>query len=670
MRKNTLYLLGGFLLGILASAYGTHQWLAHAQQTERPGNSLDNPIDMPRDLSGLSIKTPRIRVVHTTDPAHQGGSMYLQQVDPWLGYMWGKSLVQRNFRERDGVYGDNGKIEGVLLPDGATRMMDRSHTNSCGTCHNVPYRDGGAGAPNPNNRATRRNTPHMFGGGLVEMIGLQIRLQAYAIADTNRDGWISKEEAKGKRLVIYNLPEGEPGRVAIDLGSFDDEDGDGYPDLNPVIYPIFVDKNGQRVPYAPSLKHPEVAGFQIEVQVFGWGNLYMPFRPPVSTTLRSFTSTPFDIHSGLQAHDPTNYTSPKRDAHALVSNPGAQQFISAALKDRGGVRAPTKTGLPGISLDDPDRDGYCEEISEGDLDVAEWYLLNHPAPTRAKITPDIVAGEKLFAKIGCAACHVPDWHLLPGNSDAKDYTQRFDGDRRFFDLKVTHNDKTDRLEGKIDYLANKIPSRERERPESADHWVPKRGAFTIRGIYSDFKYHDVGADFYQMQFDGSIVKKWRTAPLWGVGHTAPYAHDGANLDLHSVIRRHGGEALDSRVNYTKLTAADQNQLIAFLNNLVLYQTDQLPCDVNGDGKIETDFKVQGMNTGLECFNPEWLFRIPVKIEGPIRNIRGERIISRAGVNLRQAYGLDLHFLRDTDGDGFPDVIDPEPLIRGYRDGIR
>ncbi len=26
-----------------------------------------------------------------------------------------------------------------------------------------------------------------------------------------------------------------------------------------------------------------------------------------------------------------------------------------------------------------------------------------------------------------------------------------------------------------------------------------------------------GEDFYQMQYDGSIVKKWRTAPLWGVG---------------------------------------------------------------------------------------------------------------------------------------------------------
>jgi hypothetical protein len=76
-----------------------------AQQTERPGNSLDHPIDTPRDLSGLSIKNPRIRVVHTTDPAKEGGSMYLQQVDPWLGYQWGRSLFQRNFRERDGVYG-------------------------------------------------------------------------------------------------------------------------------------------------------------------------------------------------------------------------------------------------------------------------------------------------------------------------------------------------------------------------------------------------------------------------------------------------------------------------------------------------------------------------------------------------------------------------------------
>lgn len=690
MRKNALWILGGFLLGVAATMYGMHQWAVRAQQTERPGNSLDNPIDVPRDLAGLSIKTPRIRIVHTTDPWQEGGSMYLQQVDPWLAYKWGKDLTQRNFRERDGVYGDNGKIEGLLLSDGSTKMMDRSHTNSCGSCHNTPYRDGGAGMTMAKNGSTGRNTPHMFGTGLMEMIGHQIRLQAYAIADANRDGWISREEAKGKRLIIHTHPEGHPDRTEIDLGTFDDEES-GFPKLNPVIFPVFVDKNGHRIAWAKGYKTTEVAGFQIEVQVYGFGTPYLPYRPAISTTVRGFTSTPFDIHSGLQAHDPTTYTSLKRDAHALVSNAGSQQFISSAGKDRGGVRATTKTGLPGISLDDPDRDGYSEEISEGDLDMAEWYLFNHPAPARGKITSEVTAGEKLFTQIGCAKCHVPDWHLLPGNPTDKDYTKRFDGDRRFFDLQVAWNDEADRLEGKINYLVDKIkdksspgqpgvkapapgvftlPGIAPADPAGRERWVPRRGAFTIRGIYSDFKYHDIGEDFYQTQYDGSIVRMWRTTPLWGVGHTAPYGHDGASLDLDAVIRRHGGEALDSRVAYAKLNALQRAQVICFLNSLVMYQTDQLPTDLLGSGKIATNYKVQGMNTGVERFNVEWLFRTPIKIEGPIRNFKGEKITSFAGVNIRQAYGLDLPFLRDSDGDGFPDVIDPEPQIRGYRDGIR
>jgi hypothetical protein len=653
--------VSGFIAGVAFALYLGHNLGVRAQLSERPGNSMDNPIDTPRDLSGCSIKNPRVRVVHTTDADLEGGSMYLQQVDPWLGYMWGKSLTQRNFRDRDGVYGDAGKIDGLLLPDGATKMMDRAHTNSCGTCHNNPYRDGGAGITIAKNGGTGRNTTHFYGGGLVEMIGLQMRLMALAIADTNRDGWISFAEMKGKRCIIKNIPTGVPGEsIDIDLGSFDDEDGDGYPDLNAVFYPIFVDANGQRIPSANSLKFPGVAGYTLEVQVFGFGHLYTPFRPPVSTTLRAFSTTPFDIHSGLQAHDPTTYTSPRRDALALVSNAGAQQFVTAAGKDRGGVRAKTKTGLPGISLDDPDRDGYCEEISEGDLDVVEWYMLNHPAPGRGKITKDVLAGEKLFHKAGCAACHIPDWHLFAHNPGAKDYTERYDGDRRFFELQVGYNDKTSRLEGKVVYLSEKVGKRT----------LPKRGAYTIRGIYSDFKYHDMGEDFYQMQFDGSLIKLWKTAPLWGVGTTAPYGHDGASLDLDCVIRRHGGEGLKSKQAYVALSDEEQRQMICFLNSLVLYQTDTLPCDINGDGKIDKHYKVAGMNTGTERFNPEWLFKVPGKIEGPIRNIKGQPIVSFALTNVRQAYGLDLPYLRDSDGDGFPDVIDPEPFIQGFKDGVR
>jgi Di-haem oxidoreductase, putative peroxidase len=654
MRKPPNRTLAGFVLGVAATLFLTHLLTVKAQQSERPGNSRDNPIDLPHDLSGLSIKNPRVRVVHTTDPGKEGGSLYLQQVDPWLGYQWGRSLFQRNFRERDGVYGDAGKLDGIVLPDGVSKMMDRGHVSSCGVCHNVPYRDAGAGMTMAKNGGSGRNTPHVFGGGLLEMVGLQMRLQALAIADTNRDGWISLEEARGKRCVISNLPAGASGdRVAIDYGSFEDVDGDGYPDLNPVFYPIFVDSEGKRLPFAKNLKSPGVAGYTIQVQIFGFGHLYAPFRPPVSTTLRAFTATPFDIHAGLQACDPTTFVSRNGDGLGLVSNAGAQQFVTEAGKDRGAVRGPT-----GISRDDPDGDGYCEEITEGDLDVVEWYLLNHPAPARGRLTKDVVRGEQLFKEIGCTSCHVPDWHLFAYNPAAPDYTQRYDGDRRFFELQVVYNEKNERMEGKLHYLADKQGKR----------WLPRRAAYTIRGIYSDMKYHDVGPDFYQLQYDGSIIRQWRTAPLWGVGTTAPYGHDGASLDLDSVIRRHGGDAIVSRGRYTALGEEDRRQLVAFLQSLVLYQTDQLPCDVDGDGKIAEHFVVHGMDTGVERFNPEWLFRVPGKIEGPIKNVLGEAITSFALTNCRQAYGLDLEYLKDSDGDGFPDVIDPAPFKKGYKDG--
>lgn len=186
--------------------------------------------------------------------------------------------------------------------------------------------------------------------------------------------------------------------------------------------------------------------------------------------------------------------------------------------------------------------------------------------------------------------------------------------------------------------------------------VPRADEFLVRDLFSDLKYHDLGEQFHQLQFDGTVIRLFRTAPLWGVGSTSPYGHDGADLDLESVIQRHGGEATDTRDAFRELSEEEQDAILAFLRSLVLYQTDQLPCDIDGDGRISNDYFVEGMSVGTEAFRPEWLLRVPCRIEGELENVLGSKIVSRAFTNLRAAYGLDLEFIVDKDEDGWPDRL--------------
>ena len=188
------------------------------------------------------------------------------------------------------------------------------------------------------------------------------------------------------------------------------------------------------------------------------------------------------------------------------------------------------------------------------------------------------------------------------------------------------------------------------------------GPRVFSGIYSDFRRHEIGPDFVEMQYDGSRTRFFRTSPLWGVASTAPYGHDGASLSLDEVIRRHGGEALASREHYEKLSESERDDLLHFLGGLVLYSTETLGCDIDGDGKVSEHHIVAGQDTGREVFNPEWLFRHPGKIEGPIEAPDGGTIISRALVNLEEAYGLRLPGLRDQDHNGFPDILGMSKIL--------
>lgn len=569
-------------------------WAQLPYSVERPGGLFSDPLEQPRDVTGRSVKMPRIRMLR--DPKLAGSAGWMLNNDPWLAYAWGRELALREFSTAEGAFGESGRLSGTTLEDQATPMTVRSHVNSCAACHNTPWRDMGAGINISKNSSAGRNTPHLFGAGVVEMVGAEIRHQLLQRVDENGDGWVSASESRGPARV-----EPVKGR-ALDFGRFDDRDGDHRPDLNPVVYVWYVDEQGRRIPWARGLSDPGVAGYNFSVQVFGHGQNDRVGHGGLGATLREVSASAWDMHSGLQAYDPTCN---QEGAAGLttVSPAGAQQFFTGFSRDLGQVLE------GGVSRDDPDRDGVVHEISEGDLDLIEWYLLNHPTPEE-KLSSSFYLGREIADKSGCFECHTPNWRLPQ--------------DRRFFEFR---GQELRRLSG---------------------------GPTTVKGIYSDFRQHDLGPDFHEVQFDGSRRTHFRTPPLWGVGTSAPYGHDGASLTLEDVIERHGGEASESAARYRRLSESERLQLIAFLRGLVLRSTDR-PLDLDGDGQISQHFVVAGMDTGVERFNPEWLFGQPGKIGGAGTGPNGEPVLSWALSNLKEAYGLMLPALRDQDHDGFPDL---------------
>jgi CxxC motif-containing protein (DUF1111 family) len=86
--------------------------------------------------------------------------------------------------------------------------------------------------------------------------------------------------------------------------------------------------------------------------------------------------------------------------------------------------------------------------------------------------------------------------------------------------------------------------------------------------FGDFLLHDVGTGDGIVQNGGqSTANKLRTAPLWGARTRDRLMHDGGSLTFRNAILRHGGEAAHVTTNFRNLSAAEKQQLIAFLQSL-------------------------------------------------------------------------------------------------------
>ena len=220
--------------------------------------------------------------------------------------------------------------------------------------------------------------------------------------------------------------------------------------------------------------------------------------------------------------------------------------------------------------EDPDGDGVKNELDYALVDYMEFYLLNYFKPAIGQVTPNVLAGLDSMNKVGCTSCHIQNIQI---NNDRRiaDVETNFDPEKGIFNrLFATATPRV-----KVENDGQSIPL-----------ILPENKSFLVQNIFADFKRHNLGPNFHERQYDGSIATKFVTEPLWGVGTTRTYGHDGRSINLKEVILRHGGEAKEQRDKFAALTDEQQNQVIEALSALVLFPPDDTASNLN-PGKPKT-----------------------------------------------------------------------------------
>ncbi|MCW5979389.1 MAG: hypothetical protein KIT09_15035 [Bryobacteraceae bacterium] len=227
---------------------------------------------------------------------------------------------------------------------------------------------------------------------------------------------------------------------------------------------------------------------------------------------------------------------------------------------------------------DPDEDGVANEAPQAAVDFLEFYLLNYLKPALGEQNEGTARGRDVFNQVGCASCHVSDLKI--------------DHDRRVADVETVH----DPVNGMFNSLfATATPLFETVEDSSGHPSVkqPAGKPFLVRDIFTDFKRHDLGPDFHERDYDGTMRNEFMTLPLWGVGSTPPYGHDGRSMTLNDVILRHGGEAQAARDAYAALSRLDRQDMLEFLRSLILFPPDDTASNLNPGSRSTEYFPQRG-----------------------------------------------------------------------------
>jgi CxxC motif-containing protein (DUF1111 family) len=234
---------------------------------------------------------------------------------------------------------------------------------------------------------------------------------------------------------------------------------------------------------------------------------------------------------------------------------------------------PTKITEPN-SLPDP-TDNNLE-----DIDHFASFMRSLKAPARdatAAATPAVKLGAQLFAKIGCATCHVET--IVTGKSPASpggpglhpdaledrtihpysDFLLHNVGTGDGIPIALVEHFGRERIEKRL---------RELEGLRTADGLQREKGA-TEDECSESFQTAVLEGEKHPDLLRDTLCarNKIRTAPLWGLRVRSRLMHDGASVQLDDAILRHKGEAEAVTEHFSKLTPADKKALLAFLQSL-------------------------------------------------------------------------------------------------------
>jgi hypothetical protein len=448
-------------------------------------------------------------------------SLFIINRDPFRAIRRGRQLFQRKFVRQQG--------QGPLEGDGrigdinSNLALGAGLADSCAGCHGRPRGSAGFGG-DVATRPDSRDAPHLFGLGLKEMLADEITTDLRTI----RAQAISEAQFRRTTVTRTLVSKG------INYGT------------------IRADRNG-------NLDTSGVRGVNPDLRV-------RPFFAHGGTiSIREFAVGAFDAEMGLEAVDPDTF---QAEAGARIVTPSGMVLDGRNDDIEVAFNGDNEAG-------DGDNDGVANEIPTSIVDFMEFYLLHYFKPgTRNNGDDEIGPGRNLFVQIGCATCHIRDLTI--------------NRDRRVADVETTFaREDVTRPDGgrgnpfvRMFAVATPFFTEINDGTTHPTIKRPRFGPFVVRNIFTDFKRHDLGPNFHELNYDGTVQRQFLTTPLWGVGSTPPYGHDGRSPTLQDVIRRHGGEARTSRDRFTFLSLDEQEKIIAFLNFLVLFPPDDTPSNLD------------------------------------------------------------------------------------------